>query len=156
VADAILYQSNFNRYSGSHAVRKCVAQFPQAFEMEAQMGTSLRMTIPGLSLVWSTASKRRAPRAGTVHHHCRSACQGPDAPPHENVDGTCRTLAVCPALRNRSMDAVIVYQGGTHFGFITKEQISLFKTRTARMPSAPWPALSIPGPAPTTCIPLRS
>jgi hypothetical protein len=36
--------------------------------------------------------------------------------------------AVCPALRDRSMDAVIVYQGGTHFGFVKKEQISLFKT----------------------------
>ena len=36
--------------------------------------------------------------------------------------------AVCPALRNRSMDAVIVYQGGTHFGFIKREQIALFKS----------------------------
>jgi hypothetical protein len=47
----------------------------------------------------------------------------------KNVDGDMQQLwAVCPALRNRSMDAVIVYQGGTHFGFIKKEQISLFKS----------------------------
>ena len=47
----------------------------------------------------------------------------------KNVDGDMQELwAVCPALRNRSMDAVIVYQGGTHFGFVKKEQISLFKS----------------------------
>jgi hypothetical protein len=46
-----------------------------------------------------------------------------------NVDGDMQELwAACPALRNRSMDAVIVYQGGTHFGFIQKEQVSLFKS----------------------------
>ena len=44
----------------------------------------------------------------------------------QNVDGDMQELwAVCPALRNRSMDAVIVYQGGTHFGFIKN---SLFKS----------------------------
>jgi hypothetical protein len=47
----------------------------------------------------------------------------------KTVDGDMQELwAVCPTLRNRTMDAVIVYQGGTHFGFIKKEQISLFKS----------------------------
>ena len=58
-----------------------------------------------------------AQRARVLMHHL-----------DENVDADMQELwAVCPALRNRSMDAVIVYQGGTHFGFIKKEQSSLFK-----------------------------
>ena len=53
VTDAILYQSNFNKML-REAMRyaKCVAQFPQAFEMEAQMGTlAPELTIPGMAMV---------------------------------------------------------------------------------------------------------
>jgi hypothetical protein len=132
VADAILYQSAFNRML-REAMRyaKCVAQFPQAFEMEAQMGTlAPELTIPGLSLVVVNGIEKKgaeeqerfiataAQRARVLLHHL-----------DKSVDGDMQELwAVCPALRNRSMDAVIVYRGGTHFGFIKKEQISLFKS----------------------------
>src|ERR1019366_8624287 len=33
----------------------------------------------------------------------------------------------CPALRGRKMDAVAIYHGAEHFGFIKKEQIALFR-----------------------------
>jgi hypothetical protein len=132
VADAILYQSNFNKML-REAMRyaKCVAQFPRAFEMAAQMGTlALELTIPGMAMVVVNGIEKKgaeeqerfittaAQRARVLMHHL-----------DKNVDGDMQELwAVCPALRNRSMDAVIVYQGGTHFGFIKKEQISLFKS----------------------------
>src|ERR1017187_1452628 len=132
VADAILYQSAFNRML-REAMRyaKCVAQFPQAFEMAAQMGTlAPELTIPGMAMVVVNGIEKKgaeererfiataAQRARVLMHHL-----------DKNVDGDMQELwAVCPALRNRSMDAVIVYQGGTHFGFIKKEQISLFKS----------------------------
>jgi hypothetical protein len=131
-ADALLFADKFNTVL-REAMRyaKCVAQFPQAFEMEAQMGTlAPELTIPGLSLVVVNGIEKKgaeeqerfitiaAQRARVLMHHL-----------DKNVDGDMQELwAVCPALRNRSMDAVIVYQGGTHFGFVKKEQISLFKT----------------------------
>jgi hypothetical protein len=131
VADAILYQSNFNKML-REAMRyaKCVAQFPRAFEMAAQMGTlAPEVTIPGMAMVVVNGIEKKgaeaqerfittaAQRARVLMHHL-----------DKNVDGDMQELwAVCPALRNRSMHAVIVYQGGTHFGFIKKEQISLFR-----------------------------
>jgi hypothetical protein len=33
----------------------------------------------------------------------------------------------CPALRGRKMDAVAIYHGTEHFGFVKKEQIALFR-----------------------------
>jgi hypothetical protein len=132
VADAILYQSNFNKIL-REAMRyaKCVAQFPQACEMEAQMGAlAAELTIPGVALVVVNGVEKK----GTEERErfITTAAQGARVLMHhldQNVDGDMQELwAVCPALRNRSMDAVIVYQGGTHFGFIKKEQISLFKS----------------------------
>jgi hypothetical protein len=132
VADAILYQSNFNKML-REAMRyaKCVAQFPQAFEMEAQMGAlAPELTIPGLSLVVVNGIEKKG--AEEQERFITTAARCARVLMHhldENVDGDMQELwAVCPALRNRSMDAVIVYQGGTHFGFIKKEQISLFKS----------------------------
>jgi hypothetical protein len=132
VADAILYQSNFNKML-REAMRyaKCVAQFPQAFEMEAQMGAlAPELTIPGLSLVVVNGIEKKG--AEEQERFITTATQCARVLMHhldKNVDGDMQELwAVCPALRNRSMDAVIVYQGGTHFGFIKKEQISLFKS----------------------------
>ncbi len=132
VADAILYQSNFNRML-REAMRyaKCVAQFQRAFEMAAQKGTlAPELTIPGMAMVVVNGVEKKgaeeqerfittaAQRARVLMHHL-----------DKHVDGDMQELwAVCPALRNRSMDAVIVYQGGNHFGFIKKEQISLFKS----------------------------
>jgi hypothetical protein len=88
------------------------------------------LTIPGLALVVVNGIEKKgakeqerfiataAQRARVLLHHL-----------DENVDADMQELwSVCPALRDRSMDAVIVYQGGTHFGFIKKEQISLFKS----------------------------
>jgi hypothetical protein len=99
--------------------------------MESQIGTlAPELTIPGLSLVVVNGIEKKgaeererfitiaAQRARVLMHHL-----------DENVDADMQELwSVCPALRNRSMDAVIVYQGGTHFGFIQKEQVSLFKS----------------------------
>ena len=131
-ADALLFADKFNTVL-REAMRyaKCVAQFPRAFDMAAQMGTlAPELTIPGLSLVVVNGVEKKgaeererfiataAQRARVLMHHL-----------DRNVDGDMQELwAVCPALRDRSMDAVIVYQGGTHFGFVKKEQISLFKT----------------------------
>jgi hypothetical protein len=131
-ADALLFADKFNTVL-REAMRyaKCVAQFPRAFDMAAQMGTlAPELTIPGLSLVVVNGVEKKgaeererfiataAQRARVLMHHL-----------DRNVDADMQELwAVCPALRDRSMDAVIVYQGGTHFGFVKKEQISLFKT----------------------------
>src|ERR1017187_91476 len=131
-ADALLFADKFNTVL-REAMRyaKCVAQFPQAFEMEARMGAlAPELTIPGLALVVVNGIEKKgakeqerfiataAQRARVLLHHL-----------DENVDADMQELwSVCPALRDRSMDAVIVYQGGTHFGFIQKEQVSLFKT----------------------------
>jgi hypothetical protein len=131
VADAILYQSNFNKML-REAMRyaKCVAQFPQAFEMAAQMGTlAPELTIPGMALVVVNGVEKKG--AEEQERFITKATQCATVLMHhldKHVDGDMQELwAVCPALRNRSMDAVIVYQGGAHFGFIKKEQISLFR-----------------------------
>jgi hypothetical protein len=34
----------------------------------------------------------------------------------------------CPALCGRKMDAVAIYHGAEHFGFVKKEQIALFRS----------------------------
>jgi hypothetical protein len=99
--------------------------------MEAQMGTlAPELTIPGLSLVVVNGVEKKG--AEERERFITTAAQGARVLMHHldrNVDGDMQELwAVCPALRDRSMDAVIVYQGGTHFGFVKKEQISLFKT----------------------------
>src|ERR1035437_1184354 len=130
--DAILYQSNFNKMV-REAMRyaKCVAQFPPPCEMEAQMGAlAPELTIPGLSLVVVNGIEKKG--AEEQERFITTAARCARVLMHhldKNVDGDMQELwAVCPALRNRSMDAVIVYEGGTHFGFIQKEQVSLFKS----------------------------
>jgi hypothetical protein len=132
VADAILYQSNFNKML-REAMRyaKCVAQFPRAFEMAAQMGTlAPELTIPGMAMVVVNGVEKKG--AEEQERFITTAAQCARVLMHhldKHVDGDMQELwAVCPALRNRSMDAVIVYQGGAHFGFIKKEQIALFKS----------------------------
>jgi hypothetical protein len=110
---------------------KCVAQFPQAFEMVEHMGRlAPELSIPGLSLDVVNGVEKKG--AEEQERFITTAAQGARVLMHhldKHVDGDMQELwAVCPALRNRSMDAVIVYQGGTHFGFIKKEQISLFKS----------------------------
>src|ERR1039458_5827819 len=86
-------------------------------------GPSARRCAGGSDLKRAAEEQERfitiaAQRARVLMHHL-----------DKDVDGDMQELwAVCPALRRRSMDAVIVYQGGTHFGFIKKEQISLFKS----------------------------
>src|ERR1035438_5004271 len=99
--------------------------------MEAQMGTlAPELTIPGLSLMVLNGMEKKA--AEEQERFITTAAQCAKVLMHhldKNVDGDMQELwAACPALRNRSMDAVIVYQAGTHFGFISKEQISLFKS----------------------------
>ena len=129
--DALLYSEKCNTVL-REAMRfaKVSALFPQPFEMAAPMGTlAPALTIPGLSMVVVNGIEKKgaeeqerfittaAQRARVLMHHL-----------DKNVDRDMQKLwSVCPALRNRSMDAVIVYQGGTHYGFIKKEQISLFK-----------------------------
>src|ERR1017187_9430241 len=109
--DALLYAEKCNtvlREAMRHA--KVCALFPQAVEMAAQMGTlAPELTIPGLSLMVLNGMEKRgaeaqerfittaAQRARVLMHHL-----------DKNVDGDMQELwAVCPALRNRSMDAVI-------------------------------------------------
>src|SRR5450759_626539 len=129
--DALLYSEKCNTVL-REAMRfaKVSALFPQPFEMAAQMGTlAPELTIPGLSMMVLNGMEKRG--AQEQERFITTAAQCARVLMHhldKNVDGDMQELwAVCPALRNRSMDAVIVYQGGAHYGFVKKEQIALFR-----------------------------
>src|ERR1022692_2536334 len=130
-ADALLFADRFNTVL-REAMRyaKCVAQFPQAFEMEAQMGTlAPALTIPGLSLMVLNGMEKRA--AEEQERFITTAAQRAKVSMHYldmNVENDMIELwTACPALRGRKMDAVAIYHGAEHFGFIKKEQIALFR-----------------------------
>src|SRR5450759_4215480 len=130
VADAILYQSNFNKML-REAMRyaKCVAQFPRAFEMATQMGTlAPELTIPGMAMVVVNGIEKKAPEEQerfilTASQHAKVSMHYLNM----NVENDMIELwTACPALRGRKMDAVAIYHGTEHFGFVKKEQIALF------------------------------
>ena len=130
--DALLYAEKCNtvlreamRYS------KVCAQFPQAFEMAAQQGTlAPELTIPGLSLMVLNGMEKRG--AHERERFITTATQHAKVSMHYlsmNVENDMIELwTACPALRGRKMDAVAIYHGAEHFGFVKKEQIALFKS----------------------------
>ena len=110
VADAILYQSNFNKML-REAMRyaKCVALFPQAVEMAAQVGTlAPALTIPGLSMVVVNGIEKKA--LEEQERFITTAAQRAKVSMHYldmNVENDMIELwTACPALRGRKMDAV--------------------------------------------------
>ena len=131
-ADALLFADRFNTVL-REAMRyaKCVAQFPQAFEMEAQMGTlAPALTIPGLSLMVLNGMEKRA--AEEQERFITTAAQRAKVSMHYldmNVENDMIELwTACPTLRGRRMDAVAIYHGAEHFGFVKKEQVALFRS----------------------------
>ena len=129
--DALLYAEKCNtvlreamRYS------KVCAQFPQAFEMAAQQGTlAPELTIPGLSLMVLNGMEKRG--AHERERFITTATQHAKVSMHYlsmNIENDMIELwTACPALRDRKMDAVAIYHGAEHFGFVKKEQIALFR-----------------------------
>ena len=130
--DALLYAEKCNtvlreamRYS------KVCAQFPQAFEMAAQQGTlAPELTIPGLSLMVLNGMEKRG--AHERERFITTATQHAKVSMHYlsmNVENDMIELwTACPALCGRKMDAVAIYHGAEHFGFVKKEQIALFRS----------------------------
>jgi hypothetical protein len=130
--DALLYAEKCNTVL-REAMRyaKVSALFPQAFEMAAQMGTlAPELTIPGLSLMVLNGMEKKG--AEEQERFILTATQHAKVSMHHldmNVENDMIELwTACPALRGRKMDAVAIYHGAEHFGFIKKEQISLFKS----------------------------
>jgi hypothetical protein len=130
--DALLYSEKCNTVL-REAMRyaKVSALFPQPFEMAAQMGTlAPELTIPGLSLMVLNGMEKRG--AQERERFITTATQHAKVSMHYlnmNVENDMIELwTACPALRGRKMDAVAIYHGAEHFGFIKKEQISFFKS----------------------------
>jgi hypothetical protein len=129
--DALLYSEKCNTVL-REAMRyaKVCALFPQAVEMAAQMGTlAPELTIPGLSLMVLNGMEKRG--AQEQERFITTAAQRAKVSMHYldmNVENDMIELwTACPALRGRKMDAVAIYHGAEHFGFIKKEQIALFR-----------------------------
>jgi hypothetical protein len=130
--DALLYSEKCNTVL-REAMRyaKVSALFPQPFEMAAQMGTlAPELIIPGLSLMVLNGMEKKG--AEEQERFILTATQHAKVSMHHldmNVENDMIELwTACPALRGRKMDAVAIYRGAEHFGFVKKEQISLFKS----------------------------
>ena len=129
--DALLYSEKCNTVL-REAMRyaKVSALFPQAVEMKAQQGTlAPELTIPGLSLTVLNGMEKRGTQE--QERFITTATQRAKVSMHYldmNVENDMIELwTACPALRGRKMDAVAIYHGAEHFGFVKKEQILLFR-----------------------------
>jgi hypothetical protein len=129
--DALLYAEKCNTVL-REAMRyaRVSALFPQAIEIAAQVGTlAPALTIPGLSLMVLNGMEKRGAHERerfitTATQHARVSMHYLDV----NVENDMVELwTACPALRGRKMDAVAIYHGTEHFGFVKKEQIALFR-----------------------------
>src|ERR1017187_5720310 len=130
--DALLYSEKCNTVL-REAMRyaKVSALFPQAVEMKAQQGTlAPELTIPGLSLTVLNGMEKRGTHKPqrfitTATQHAKVNMHYLDM----NVENDMIQLwTACPSLRGRKMDAVAIYHGAEHFGFVKKEQIALFRS----------------------------
>jgi hypothetical protein len=129
--DALLYAEKCNTVL-REAMRyaKVSALFPLAVEVKAQVGTlAPALTTPGLSLTVLNGVEKKGVEA--QERFITTAAQRAKVSMHYldmNVEHDMIELwTTCPTLRGRKMDAVAIYHGAEHFGFVKKEQIALFR-----------------------------